>query len=298
MERMDFTMFCETVRDRIAEYLLQYEIETIRIEHVRHNNGIEHTGLVITKQGESVSPTIYLEQYYNAMKKDIKTFEEILCLIAQEYNRICVRIEAQGEMEINMEQVEKNVFLRLINYEKNSGMLENCPYIPFHDMAITFRYLVKMDEEGIASALLDFDALKRSKLSVEELYCAAKDNTIRLFPPFVRRLDEFLQERYPQNIQYPEEPEIYILSNQQFIYGATMMIYKDVIAAIAEQTGKSMYIIPSSVNEVLLCFTETRTEREMLENTLQEVNEFVVSDMDYLSDAVYFYDKELGNIVS
>ncbi len=298
MERMDFTMFCETVRDRIAEYLLQYEIETIRIEHVRHNNGIEHTGLVITKQGESVSPTIYLEQYYNAMKKDIKTFEEILCLIAQEYNRICVRIEAQGEMEINMEQVEKNVFLRLINYEKNSGMLENCPYIPFHDMAITFRYLVKMDEEGIASALLDFDALKRSKLSVEELYCAAKDNTIRLFPPFVRRLDEFLQERYPQNIQYPEEPEIYILSNQQFIYGATMMIYKDVIAAIAEQTGKSMYIIPSSVNEVLLCFTETQTEREMLENTLQEVNEFVVSDMDYLSDAVYFYDKELGNIVS
>lgn len=295
---MDFTMFCETVRDRIAEYLLQYEIETIRIEHVRHNNGIEHTGLVITKQGESVSPTIYLEQYYNAMKKDIKTFEEILCLIAQEYNRICVRIEAQGEMEINMEQVEKNVFLRLINYEKNSGMLENCPYIPFHDMAITFRYLVKMDEEGIASALLDFDALKRSKLSVEELYCAAKDNTIRLFPPFVRRLDEFLQERYPQNIQYPEEPEIYILSNQQFIYGATMMIYKDVIAAIAEQTGKSMYIIPSSVNEVLLCFTETQTEREMLENTLQEVNEFVVSDMDYLSDAVYFYDKELGNIVS
>lgn len=298
MERMDFTMFCETVRDRIAEYLLQYKIETIRIEHVRHNNGIEHTGLVITKQGESVSPTIYLEQYYNAMKKDIKTFEEILCLIAQEYNRICVRIEAQGEMEINMEQVEKNVFLRLINYEKNSGMLENCPYIPFHDMAITFRYLVKMDEEGIASALLDFDALKRSKLSVEELYCAAKDNTIRLFPPFVRRLDEFLQERYPQNIQYPEEPEIYILSNQQFIYGATMMIYKDVIAAIAEQTGKSMYIIPSSVNEVLLCFTETQTEREMLENTLQEVNEFVVSDMDYLSDAVYFYDKELGNIVS
>lgn len=298
MERMDFTMFCETVRDRIAEYLLQYEIETIRIEHVRHNNGIEHTGLVITKQGESVSPTIYLEQYYNAMKKDIKTFEEILCLIAQEYNRICVRIEAQGEMEINMEQLEKNVFLRLINYEKNSGMLENCPYIPFHDMAITFRYLVKMDEEGIASALLDFDTLKRSKLSVEELYCAAKDNTIRLFPPFVRRLDEFLQERYPQNIQYPEEPEIYILSNQQFIYGATMMIYKDVIATIAEKIGKSMYIIPSSVNEVLLCFTETQTEREMLENTLQEVNEFVVSDLDYLSDAVYFYDKELGNIVS
>ena len=42
---------------------------------------------------------------------------------------------------------------------------------------------------------------------------------------------------------------------------------------------------------------DAKKEKEMLENTLREVNEFVVPDTEFLSDAVYFYDKELGNIV-
>lgn len=298
MERMDFTQFCEAVRDGIAEYLLQYDIERLHLEQVCHNNGVAHTGLVILKKGENTSPTIYLEQYYSGYRQGIKTFEEILQLIAQEYALVLKRMEEQGELAVDMEQVKERVFLRLVNYQRNREQLMDCPYIPFHDMAITFRYLVKMDERGIASALLHFSNLQECDITVEELYRVARENTIQLFPPFVKRLDEFLEDRYPQSERYPETPEIYILSNQQFIYGATMMIYKDVIAAFAEHVDRNVYIIPSSVNEVLLCIADSCMEREMLENTLHEVNEFVVSEMDYLSDEVYFYDKELGNIVA
>lgn len=46
MERMDFKSFCNAVVNGIAEYLLQYEIESIRLETVCHNNGVEHVGLV------------------------------------------------------------------------------------------------------------------------------------------------------------------------------------------------------------------------------------------------------------
>lgn len=298
MERMDFTQFCEAVRDGIAEYLLQYDIERLHLEQVCHNNGVEHTGLVILKKGENTSPTIYLEQYYSGYHQGIKTFDEILQLIAQEYVRALKRMEEQGALTVDMEQVKEHVFLRLVNYQKNRELLMDCPYIPFHDMAITFRYLVKMDESGIASALLHFNNLQECDITVEELYRVARENTIQLFPPFVKRLDEFLEDRYPQRERYPETPEIYILSNRQFIYGATMMIYKDVIAAFAEHVDRDVYIIPSSVNEVLLCIADSCMERAMLENTLHEVNEFVVSEMDYLSDEVYFYDKELGNIVA
>ena len=192
-------------------------------------------------------------------------------------------LQKQEPLTVDLDQMQSRVFLRLVNYERNQETLANCPYIPFHDMAITFRYLVKMDEAGIASALIDYDSMEK--------------NTIRLFPPFLMRLDEFLRTRFPQEHVYPEEPEVYILSNRQFIYGATMLLYKDVVASFAEQMGKSVYIVPSSVNELLLCLTDAKKEKEMLENTLREVNEFVVPDTEFLSDAVYFYDKELGNIV-
>ena len=298
MERMDFKSFCNAVVSGIAEYLLQYEIESIRLETVCHNNGIEHVGLVILLQGESVSPTIYLEQYYRYMRRLQQPLPEVLEAIAKEYRRIQSCLQKQEPLSIDMDQIESHVFLRLVNYERNKEILADCPYIPFHDMAITFRYLVRMDQTGIASALINYDNLKSCGLSVEALYEAAKENTIRLFPPFLMRLDEFLEARYPQENEYPEEPGIYILSNQQFIYGATMMIYKDIVAEFAEHMGKNVYIVPSSVNELLLCLTDAKKDKEMLENTLHEVNEFVVSDMDFLSDVVYFYDKELGNIVA
>lgn len=297
MERMDFKSFCDAVVSGIAEYLLQYEIEQARLETVCHNNGVEHVGLVILLRGDTVSPTIYLEQYYQYMTRHQQPFSDMLEIIAKEYRRIEENLQKQERMSIDLDQMQSRVFLRLVNYERNKDMLDDCPYIPFYDMAITFRYLVKMDEAGIASALINYDSLQSSMLSVEELYKAARENTIRLFPPFVMRLDEFLGKQFPQENAYPEEPDIYILSNKQFIYGATMMIYKEIVAQFSEQNGKSVYIVPSSVNELLLCLTDAKKDKEMLENTLRQVNEFVVSETDFLSDAVYFYDKELGNIV-
>ena len=297
MERMDFKSFCNAVVNGIAEYLLQYEIESIRMETVCHNNGVEHVGLVILLQGDYVSPTIYLEQYYQYMVRQQASLSDVLELVAKEYRLVEDCLQKQEPLTVDLDQMQSRVFLRLVNYERNQETLANCPYIPFHDMAITFRYLVKMDEAGIASALIDYDSMEKSACTVEELYCMAKENTIRLFPPFLMRLDEFLRTRFPQEHVYPEEPEVYILSNRQFIYGATMLLYKDVVASFAEQMGKSVYIVPSSVNELLLCLTDAKKEKEMLENTLREVNEFVVPDTEFLSDAVYFYDKELGNIV-
>ena len=207
MERMDFKSFCNAVVNGIAEYLLQYEIESIRLETVCHNNGVEHVGLVILLQGDYVSPTIYLEQYYQYMVRQQASLSDVLELVAKEYRRVEDCLQKQEPLTVDLDQMQSRVFLRLVNYERNQETLANCPYIPFHDMAITFRYLVKMDEAGIASALIDYDSMEKSACTVEELYCMAKENTIRLFPPFLMRLDEFLRTRFPQEHVYPEEPE-------------------------------------------------------------------------------------------
>ena len=96
-------------------------------------------------------------------------------------------------------------------------MLVNVPHVIFYDMAITFRYLVKLDESGIASVLIDNDNLKESGMTVEELYGAAKENTIKLFPPFLMRLDNFLNSRYPQNEIYTLKSAVYLWSNHDVV---------------------------------------------------------------------------------
>ena len=161
MERMDFKSFCNAVVNGIAEYLLQYEIESIRLETVCHNNGVEHVGLVILLQGDYVSPTIYLEQYYQYMVRQQASLSDVLELVAKEYRRVEDCLQRQEPLTVDLDQMQSRVFLRLVNYERNQETLANCPYIPFHDMAITFRYLVKMDEAGIASALIDCTVWQR-----------------------------------------------------------------------------------------------------------------------------------------
>ena len=51
MERMDFKSFCNAVVNGIAEYLLQYEIESIRLETVCHNT-VSYTHLDVYKRQE------------------------------------------------------------------------------------------------------------------------------------------------------------------------------------------------------------------------------------------------------
>ncbi len=297
IERKDFKEFCDAVSDGISDYLLNYNVEKIKLETVKHNNGVCHTGLVIVLCGESFAPSIYLESFYEQYMAG-KTLDDILPVIAKQYHQIRNNLEEQEKFSVDIGAMEQCVFLRLVNYERNREILEDCPYIPFHDMAITFRYLVRKDEKGVASALIHNAIMEHSGLTLEQMYCAARENTMRMFPPFVERLDCFLRERFPNEEGYPEQPNVFVLSNQQFIYGATMILYKDILADFAEKTASDFYIIPSSVNEVLLYLADETADRRMLETTLREVNAYMVSKMDFLSDEIYFYDKKLGRIIT
>lgn len=290
----NFESFCKEVENVMAGILCEYDVECIRLEKVTHNNDTEHTGIVIQLKDENLVPTIYLEKYYNQHRFG-RSVDDICGDILNEYQNAREKMRNE-KIEINLDDLKNHVILRLVNCQKNKNMLMNSPYIPFYDMAITFRYLVKIDESGVASVLINNENLKESGMTVDKLYEAAKENTLKLFPPFLMRLDDFLNSRYPQNEKYPNEPEVYILSNQQFIYGATMMLYKDILVDFCDSIHKDLYLIPSSVNEVLLCFADCGGDKDMLQNTLREVNRSVVSDMDFLSDTLYYYDKEKGEI--
>ena len=293
---MEFNDFIKKVADSIPEYLLQYEIDKVHIDKVSKNNGIVCTGMSIVLKGESISPNIYLDYYYSLYSRG-KPFEEILVLIRDEYREARKRLEQDNIMTtLSADEVKQNVFIKLINYEKNKDMLENCPYIPFLDLAVSFRYLVKHDDNGIASAIVRNTDMEKWGFSTEDLYNLAKENTRRLFPPSLGRLDFVLKNVVPDADDIPEDTGLYVLTNEQGINGAVYMIYKDIIAELANEKGSSLYILPSSIHEVLLLPVVPEHNKEDLAIMVKEINRYVVSEMDYLSDNVYFYDINDGTI--
>ena len=154
-----------------------------------------------------------------------------------------------------------------------------------------------MDKAGIASAQLRNEEMSRLNMTVEELYPIAKENTKRLFPPVLTRLDELLEEKYDENIGCLGDNNLYILTNNQGINGASYIIYEDIINNFATEHDTDFFILPSSIHEILLLPVEDSMDKEELVEMVKEVNNYVVSELDYLSDNVYFYDRKIGKII-
>jgi len=84
--------------------------------------------------------------------------------------------------------------------------------------------------------------------------------------------------------------KLYILSNKAGVNGATSMIFEDIIKAFAVEHSTDVYILPSSIHEVLLLPHEEGMDKKEMEEMVREINTYVVSQMEYLSDNVYKYD--------
>ncbi|MBQ8166500.1 MAG: hypothetical protein IJZ96_05615 [Lachnospiraceae bacterium] len=163
------------------------------------------------------------------------------------------------------------------------------------DMAITFRFMVKCDDVGVASALISNKEFKKWGITIDELYNIAMENTRRLFPESIRCMDEILPNIEELCIDEADRKKLYVLSNTTGVNGATAILYKDVIKNFAHQVGKSLFIMPSSIHEMILLCSE-EVEKDRLKALVKEVNKYIVSEIDFLSDTVYFYDLESDKI--
>lgn len=295
MGYMDFKEFTDAIAAGISEYLLQYDIDKVHTEKVCKNNGVAYTGLMITIKGEKLTPNIYLDYYYGLYKEGYG-MEKIMSMIGEEYKTARKRLEKDKFITLDELEIEKSLFIKLINYERNKELLADCPYIPFFDLAISFRYLVQRDGAGIASGMVRNCDMEKWNINTEQLYKMAKENTLRLFPPRLSRLDVMLKESVPDMPEVPAESSLYVLTNNQGVNGASYMIYKDIIGGFAEKLGSSLYIIPSSIHEILILPAASGMKKTELLEMVKEVNQYAVSELDYLSDNVYFYDINDENI--
>lgn len=290
---MKFEEFCDDIAENIYSYLPEYEIESVRIDKVSKNNGIECTGIIILLKEEYIAPNIYLDYYYMLYKQG-KNLDDILNMIKEEYIK-ARNTMSKTDFNLDILDHQDNVIIKLVNYEENKDKLKDCPYIEFLDLAITFRFVVKLDEYGMASSLISNNDLIRWNITKDELYDIAMENTRRMFPHRIRCMEEFVPRIDEICPDLENRDKFYVLTNESGVNGATCLIYKDVVRDFAYKMEKNVYIIPSSVHEVILLSCEN-VEPESLKSMVKEINKFIVSKVDYLSDNVYLYDLETDKI--
>lgn len=200
------------------------------------------------------------------------------------------------EQEVLKKIAKKSLFVKLVNAERNESLVEQSISKEFLDLSAVVRVVLKMDKEGMASMALSKGDAEILGMTEEEIYAAALANTLRLFPPKLMNLGRYVEMSIGAELPLGEdEVTTYILTNQKEVDGAIYFMSPEVVGAIAEALEDDLYILPSSVNEVLLVrASELEDGVDKLKEMVRDANETVVSEKDILSYNVYHYDKEHG----
>ena len=200
------------------------------------------------------------------------------------------------EQEVLKKIEKKSLFVKLVNTERNESLVEQSISKEFLDLSAVVRVVLKMDKEGMASMALSKGDAEILGMTEEEIYAAALANTLRLFPPKLMNLGRYVEMSIGAELPLGEdEVTTYILTNQKEVDGAIYFMSPEVVGAIAEALEDDLYILPSSVNEVLLVrASELEDGVDKLKEMVRDANETVVAEKDILSYNVYHYDKEHG----
>lgn len=290
---MNFEEFKAWVKENITSKDWK-ETSQVEISVVKKNNGVSKAGLSIREDEHDVSPLLYLDDYYIHYQNG-ELLENIIRNIRADYDKKVQMAAVKIPNLQEFENIRGRVIYRLVNYEKNKEILEDCPHIRLYDLAVTFRWVARIDDVGVSTSLITNKQVKEWGVSVNDLVLAARQNTPRLFPAQIIDMEEMLAGMV-SFILYPSDIPMYILTNKQELNGASALLYGDVLKDFANKKGADMYILPSSIHEVIMVPADRINDPTKLLSIVHDANTTVVSIGDVLSDSVYYYDRKTDHI--
>ena len=157
---MNFNEFVNEVKDNIKLFLPEeYEnVEVSTMECQQLNRA--YTGLMVRKEGEMLTPTINLNQLYEAYKAQPGVTMETVC---RKIADIVIEAPIQVDLKaiLNYEDVKDKLFIRVSSAEANKEVLENAPHQLKEDLAITYHVAVGKDQDGLSSMFIKNDLLEQ-----------------------------------------------------------------------------------------------------------------------------------------
>jgi hypothetical protein len=272
----------------------------VTLQDIVKNNNTHLDGLTILSDQYNLSPTIYLNYYYRQYENG-KSVAEICQDILQTYeaNRPSTNIDVSFFTDYN--KVKSRIVFKLINYEKNLSLLQDVPHYRFLDLAIVFHCLLNADSQGTATILIHNHHLALWNITSDDLYALAISNTPRLLSYDLRNMTDVLKELFQQSDALQSdsvEPlcSMYVLSNQQKLNGSACILYQGLLKGFADHLGCDLYILPSSIHEVLILPSTDQLPHPELSDMVREVNMTQLSREEILSDHIYYFSRETSQL--
>jgi len=300
---------------------------TVTATHVKKNNGICLDGIIISRKEQKIAPAFYLNDQYQDHQNG-KSLEDMAEEIVTLYYATSPQPDLNLDFFKSYQEMKDRVLFKLIHYHKNRELLREIPYKRFFDLAIVF-YCGISDRFFENGTILIYNFhLKMWKVSLDELYSDAVKNTPEKYPPVIESMEDVvkglfthsLQEKWGNDVDVPgvveqafreghketmeanmkqsqDRYKMYVLSNSEKLFGAAVMLYPQVLERITGELKTNLYLLPSSVHEIILIPDDGQQDKAQLLEMVSEINDTQVDPEEVLAYAVYYFERKSGEII-
>lgn len=300
---MKYSTFRKKIAEKVTEKLgSEYNV---RVFQVRKNNDIVLDNLSITKDGDVISPCIYIQYYYARYCGG----ESMDCIAGEmiDYYHESMPKNFSPQDFLSEENVKNHLVCRLVNTERNADLLKECPHLSFLNLSVIF-YLIFDDKEiGSGAIVLRHDNLDGLNFNEEGMLPIALENMKTLLPADFVTMDQLIRELRPEaggdeepdlldmepgENAGPEDMPLYVLTNNRRSFGAAWLVDPDTLDKISQKLDDDFYVLPSSVHECMILPASLKRDTKSLARMVEEINETQVAPEEVLADNVYLYSRQ------
>lgn len=271
----------------IKEYLKKYVSSDLEMTTGSRNRrgGKPKDTVEFNREGEDFGRIFYVEDMYREYLQGASPE-----LIARGIAEMCTGGLPEGLRGIfRYDEVKDRLTLRLVNYERNKEMLGDLVYRRFLDLALVCRVICPAEEDVYRTTSVTSSLVRRWGVPEEEVFSQAESCVKKREGAVLRPLRDILTELDPNGIAPKRESDLYVLTTRGGIAGASALLISDCVEKLAENLGRDILVLPSSIHETLLLPDWGEWEVGSLRKIVRDINRNVVPEEDYLSDNIYRY---------
>ena len=312
LSNMEYDIFKETLKNKVSD-LLEGSPD-IQIRRYVKVNGISYDGLTVFCPDSNLSPTIPLTEFYEQYTAG-RSMDAIAAEVVSFYNEYKVPMKVSVDHLSDYGKVKDKLRIRLLNRAMNIERLSDVPFREVLDLAAC----LYMEIEGLgipnATCPVRNKELEAWGKTFEEVYADAEENMMRYEPGELKAIGEVIKglrlelEEMAVKADKPRDffltddvPEespahMFVLTTKGKTFGAAAMLDHTALRTLGELCKADIYVIPSSIHEVILLPDEPEVSVDVLRDMVTGINRTEVPRGDILSNHIYLYKMDRDEIV-
>jgi len=305
-QKAGYCEFLELVCSRVSTALEEKSLDgQIRLGKIVKNNGVVLDTLDLKPGKVRASPVIQMQELYRnyTLGTGIESIVEQICETLEYYHGKEGLIDPDRILDYRL--IRDHIWMKAVNWELNAEQLSDRPHLRRLDLALSFYIHLRTAEGSVCSCEVTRALADVWQVDAEVLYQKALENINRDWEILLQPIDDVLGISDLDIVCSSDKGEsaggqtvrVYILSNREAFSGAVLMFISDKIRKLAQQEEKDLFILPSSIHEVLVLADQLEMSASGLKEIVMSVNRNTVEAQEFLSDHVYRYIRSEDRIV-